>query len=197
MNVIGAVTASAAGLAAVLAGVNLYVSGRREQNRWTREALVEVFVAFMDASFKHSSICRTLTLLSSPPDLERQRLRAAVVAAHDLESDTLTRLRLLASSRLVTAAEALHEMEHTLAAVCFMKPLPTEGTLDSARVPVRRARAQVLEAARWALQLRDTAAISHRHEASWDEFRLPTQAPSQQKEASEPQSGPEPAGPGS
>ena len=47
-------TGGAAGLAAVLAGVNLYVSGRRELHKWTREALVEALVIFLDTSFKQS-----------------------------------------------------------------------------------------------------------------------------------------------
>ena len=50
MNVVGAVTAGAARLAAILAGVNLYVSGRRKMNKWTRETLVGIFVAFLDAT---------------------------------------------------------------------------------------------------------------------------------------------------
>ena len=78
------------------------------------EAPVEAFVAFMDASFRQSGACRTLTSRGSLPDVERDRLRAAVVEAHDLENDVLTRLRLLAPSRVVEAAQALHEAEHKL-----------------------------------------------------------------------------------
>jgi hypothetical protein len=50
VDVTGAVTAGAAGLAAILAGVNLYVSGRREVHKWTHEALVEALVIFLDTS---------------------------------------------------------------------------------------------------------------------------------------------------
>jgi hypothetical protein len=171
MNVIGAVTAGAAGLAAVLAGVNLYVSGRRELNKWTREALIEAFVTFLDASFKQNRSCRALTA-GNPTEQDRDQLRVAVIQAHDLETDTLTRLRLLAPSRVVTAAEALHAAEHKLAHACFAEPLASAETLESTRVPVRRARAQLLESARWTLQLRDTAAIGHHHhDTNWHEFR--------------------------
>lgn len=162
VNVIGAVTAGAAGLAAVLAGVNLHVSGRRELNKWTREALVETFVVFLEASFAHNRACWTAEEIP-PADVGPASLSAAVVAAHDLETDTLTRLRLLAPSRVVTAAEALHEAEHKLAEACFMRPPPSAEALDNARVPVRRARAAFLESARSTLRLRDTAAIGHRH----------------------------------
>jgi hypothetical protein len=44
-------TAGAASVAALLSGVNLYVSGRREEQRWNREALIEAFVTFVGASF--------------------------------------------------------------------------------------------------------------------------------------------------
>jgi hypothetical protein len=64
VNWVGAVTAGAASLAAVLAGVNLYVSGRRELNKWTRETLIEIFSLFLDASFKHASACRAISLES-------------------------------------------------------------------------------------------------------------------------------------
>jgi hypothetical protein len=43
-----------------------------------------------------------------------------VIATHDLQTDTLTRLRLLAPSRVVTAAEVLHQAEHKLVALSFM-----------------------------------------------------------------------------
>jgi hypothetical protein len=52
VNVIGAVTAGAAGLAAVLAAINLYLTGRREVHKWTREALVEALVMYLDTSIK-------------------------------------------------------------------------------------------------------------------------------------------------
>jgi hypothetical protein len=65
VNVIGAIAAGAAGLAAVLAGVNLYVSGRRELNKWTRETLVELFVSFLETSFAHNH-CRQESVAPMP-----------------------------------------------------------------------------------------------------------------------------------
>lgn len=172
MDVTGMVTAGAAGLAAVLAGINLWVSGRRERNKWTRDTLVEVFVTFMDASFKQDGVCTRVTSPDWMTDADRQYLRVAAVAAHDTETDTLTRLRLVAPSRVVAAAEALHEAEHGLVDMSFTDPLPPIEALDSVRESVRSARARLLEEARLALRLRDTAAISHSHRGTgWYEFR--------------------------
>ena len=50
-------TAGAASVAALLSGVNLYVSGRREEQRWNREALIEAFVTFVGASFSFNAAC--------------------------------------------------------------------------------------------------------------------------------------------
>jgi hypothetical protein len=171
VNVIGTITAAAAGLAAILAGVNLYVSGRRELNRWTRETLVEIFVIFLEASFAHNLACRTAEGIL-PSDVARHGLSADAVTAHDRETDTLTRLRLLAPSRVVTAAEALHEAEHKLAEACFLSGEESVGAPDIARIPVRRARAVFLESARSTLRLRDTALVGHSHsDIRWAEVR--------------------------
>jgi hypothetical protein len=172
MDVADAVTAGAAGLAAVLAGINLYVSGQRELRKWTRETLLEVIAAFLDASFSHSGACRVVLPTGPVPELERQRLRAAAVRAHQSETDTLTRLRLLAPSKVVRDAEALHEAEHELVAVCFARELPKIEELDAALAPVRRAREKFLQSARSALQLRDSAPITHVHRGTaWYEIR--------------------------
>ena len=114
MNVVGYVTAAAAGLAAILSAINLWLSGRRELNRWAREALVEALVSFFDTSFKLRSSCRELIFLAPNKDSEARAIRRIIVAAHDLETDTLTRLRLLAPSRVDKAAEALHEADHNI-----------------------------------------------------------------------------------
>ena len=172
MNIVGAVTAGAAGLAAILAGINLYVSGRRELHKWTREALVEALVIFLDTSLKLTSACGDLASGTRPPTVaERDRLRMAVVTAHDLETETVTRLRLLAPPQAVAAAEGLHEAEHELVDTCLPGGDPRSENLEAALVPVRRARAQFLEAARASLRLRDPAAFGHRHRDTWREFR--------------------------
>lgn len=171
MDVIGAVTAGAAGLAALLAGVNLYVSGRRELDKWTRETLVEALVVFLDASFKQSGLCASFISPSSPLE-DGGRLRTAVIATHDLQSDTLTRLRLLGPSRVVTAAESLHEADRELVGLCFIESVPQAEAVDAHRILIRRARQQFVESARSTLRLRDTAVIGHTNtDTLWYKFR--------------------------
>jgi hypothetical protein len=170
-EIVGAVTAGAAGLAAVFAGANLYLSGRRELNRWTRDTLVELFVAFLDASFKHGSACGVI-LRTSPLDIQRDSLRRAAIAAHDLELETLTRLRLLAPPQAVTAAMALLQCEYLLAAPCFLESVPPPDDPETLLEPVRRARAVLLEAARSALRLQDVSGTGRfDRSTSWREFR--------------------------
>lgn len=172
VDVIGAVTAGAAGLAAVLAGVNLYISGRRELHKWTRETLLEALVIFLDTSFKLSDVCAHAASWNSLPDLERNRLRKTVIVAHDLQTETLTRLRLLAPSHVVIAAESLHRASHELVFICFIEPLQSTEVKESALLLVQRARQQFLESARSTLRLTDTAAISHGLPSiGWHEFR--------------------------
>jgi hypothetical protein len=147
------------------------LSGRRELNKWTRDTLVELFVTFLDASFKQGTACGVL-LRTSPPDPDRHRLRTEVVTAHDVEIATLTRLRLLAPPRVVTSALALLETEERVAAACFLESLPPADDLESLFEPVRRARALLLEAARSALRLRNPGGTGHfGRSTSWREFR--------------------------
>jgi hypothetical protein len=171
MDVIGAVTAGAAGVAALLAGINLYVSGRRELDKWTRETLVEALVVFLDSSFKQSGLCTSFISPNSPLE-DGERLRTAVIATHDLQTDTLTRLRLLAPSRVVTAAESLHRADHGLIALCFMESVPQAETIDAHRMLIRRVRQQFVESARSTLRLKDTAEIGHTNiDTRWYKFR--------------------------
>ena len=103
-------SAAAACLAAALAGINLYVSGRRERMRWSRDALVEVFVSFLSISFDRTSMCRSLVrrrLGEAPPE-ELEALTERILDLHWDHNTALTRLRVLASDRVVEAAVALH-----------------------------------------------------------------------------------------
>jgi hypothetical protein len=172
MDVTGAVAAAAAGLAAAFAGVNLYLTGRRELNKWTRETFVELFVAFLDASFKQGTASGVL-LRSALSDAERIRLQAEVVAAHDVEIETLTRLRLLAPSNVVTAALTLLETERRVATACFLESsLPIPDDPESLFKPVFQARGQLIESARSAIRLPDTGGTGQfASSGSWREFR--------------------------
>jgi hypothetical protein len=149
----------------------LYVSGRRELDKWTREALVEALVVFLDSSFKQSGLCASFTS-PSPRAEDSERLRTAVLATHDLRTDTLTRLRLLAPSRVVTAAGSLHQADHELVTLCFIDSVTQSEAIDAHRMLIRRARQQFLESARSTLRLGDTAAIGHKHiDTRWHKFR--------------------------
>jgi hypothetical protein len=90
MDVIGAVTAGAAGLAAALSSFNLYISGRPDLHKWRRDALVEAFVKFMQAGFNQTRACHALVMATLP--IDRHSLRGILVNGHDLESEILTRL---------------------------------------------------------------------------------------------------------
>jgi len=46
-----ALSAVAATIAAVCAGITLYVTGRRDRRRWIRESLAEFYLEFLTGSF--------------------------------------------------------------------------------------------------------------------------------------------------
>jgi hypothetical protein len=130
MDWVGVVSASAAGLAAVLAGANLYISDRRELNKWTRETLIETLIAFLDASFGCASACRNLCRSSSQIQ-DLNAMRSSILAAHDAEADALTRLRILAPPSVVDAALKLFEAEYRLAEPCFLDPVSTNLSIET------------------------------------------------------------------
>jgi hypothetical protein len=169
---VGAVTAGAAGIAAVLAGVNLYVSGRRELNKWTRETLVETLANFLDSSFNHSDACETIFMLS-PKDQERNQLRSAIIAAQEAELEALTRLRILAPPSLVEGALTLLETEYRLAEHCCRDTIQSD-TYYVLFNSTRQGRTRFIEAARSALGLRKitgTGSFDHGPGPSWITLR--------------------------
>ncbi|MFG2039085.1 hypothetical protein [Dactylosporangium sp. NPDC048998] len=104
------ISAAAATVAALLAGLNLVVSGRREQAKWAREALVEVLVGFIDASFDSKDIVKRAirdgTPDSWPLDRNADAHQEAKAAEHRMRH-TQSRLRLLAPPAVVDAAQQL------------------------------------------------------------------------------------------
>ncbi len=192
MDVIGAVAAGAAGLAAVLAGVNLYVSdrrekkkwaederrekeqserdARREQERWERDALIKNLALFLDASFKIGSNCHTI-LRESPPPAERARLSVAALAAHDAGGDAMTRLRLLAPADVVDAANRVRIRETELALACC--PEQTKPTKeDELSSNMREAREEFLQSSRKALSLDKESGTDFANSKTWRPFRV-------------------------
>ena len=84
MDIAAVLSATAASVAAILAGLNLVVAGRREDRRWARETATEAFVAYMDASFESGSACRDAGFQP-----RRHLDRHALVAVEGLPSEQL------------------------------------------------------------------------------------------------------------
>jgi hypothetical protein len=163
-------TAGAASVAALLSGVNLYVSGRRAEHRWNRDALIEAFVTFVGASFSLNAACTAGGRLGRN-DQDSRKYALQAIDAHDTETHTLTRLRLLASSVLVAEAEALHGAEHRLIEVSFSDDPAEQAERQARRTTVRKARERLVKAARADLHLRDAAPITHLHsDTGWEAF---------------------------
>jgi hypothetical protein len=99
------VTAGAASVCGTTIRTYLYVSGRRAEHRWNREAFIEAFVMFVGASFSLNAACTAGARLGRK-DQESHKYALQAVEALDTETNTLTRIRLLASSALVAEAEA-------------------------------------------------------------------------------------------
>lgn len=110
MGVLPAViSAVAATVAAVLAGINIYLSRRSENVKWARETLVETFTEFLDASFASKSAAKEAARLGreEPGSPEIATLRAEAERAENRMRSLQTRLRLLTTAELVDAAAAL------------------------------------------------------------------------------------------
>jgi hypothetical protein len=60
------VAAGAALVAALLSGLTLYASGRREERRWRRDELIDVYQAFLTISFTRTLLAvQTMQALST------------------------------------------------------------------------------------------------------------------------------------
>jgi hypothetical protein len=103
------ISAVAASTAAVLAAANLFVSGRREHAKWARDALVEVLITFLDASFQSKDAVKH-ALREAQIDPSSTRVAELLEEAQDAERRMRlmqTRLRLLAPPSVVDAAQEL------------------------------------------------------------------------------------------
>ena len=89
--------------------VTTMVGGRREHHRWIRDALTEAFVAFLEASWRHSDLAReTSTEAAQAEELLREYREMR---------KQLTRLRLLATDGVVDAGEVLLRRQRAVHAV--------------------------------------------------------------------------------
>jgi hypothetical protein len=118
--------------------VSLYVSERREQLHWIRESLVESYEGYLTASFDAPGRRGLQTRLRGIEADELGECRRQATEAHRRQTVTLTRLRMIAPSSVVAAAETLHEADHAV----------VEAALDRCDVPDEDAWAQ-LRATQW------------------------------------------------
>ncbi|HET9901264.1 MAG TPA: hypothetical protein VFR46_09400 [Actinomycetes bacterium] len=129
------VSAIAACLAAALAGVNLLVLPRRERVRWAREALVEAFVEFLSATYATKDACRDAVKArragAARGDEEIVRLYEMMIASRDQELAHITRLRLLASRRVMDAAFGLRDVEGPLTRNPHVRWFPVDARLGA------------------------------------------------------------------
>ena len=111
VNTLAAVaSAVAASVAATLAGLNLYLSGRREHTRWARDTLVDILVAFLDASFASKDAVKYAISAGRSGSPEERTFESYAEEARTAElsmRSMQTRLRLLASPAVVDSAQLL------------------------------------------------------------------------------------------
>jgi hypothetical protein len=154
-------SAIAASVAAVLAGLNLYFSGRREHSRWARESLVEAFVTYLSASFDVGKACsgaiRQRSGGVSVEDLKEQAEQTERTL-HEIQMTTLTRIRLLSTQRVTEAAQALHGQDHAYLTLAFEETdLPSTDKIAAVKAGLSSARERMINEARQALSLRGRA----------------------------------------
>lgn len=111
INLAPIATTVAATLAAIFAGLNLYVSGKREHVKWAREALVDTFIGFLTASFDHKDVCKRISGMpaAAEPTGDLKALVERTEVLHDLMKSYVTRLRVLTTAEVADAAWRLHE----------------------------------------------------------------------------------------
>jgi hypothetical protein len=156
LNAASLLSAVSATIAAILVAANLYISGRREQNRWARDALVDVFVTFLDAGFGGHSACNRLTkALRVNAEADISDYREKIDRAHQTETEMLTKMRLLTSPAVVEAAMGLHLAIHAYLDFinANVRSLPP-GEQDEADDQVWRARRSFLAAAKTEIGLK-------------------------------------------
>ena len=104
-------SAAAASIAAILAGINLRLTGRREHLSWVRSALEATFVDFLTASYDHLAASRETVRLRQGCESRRteEEWRQTASAAYEVMMKAVTRIRVLASDRMAELALGLHE----------------------------------------------------------------------------------------
>jgi hypothetical protein len=155
--------------AAVFSGISLYVAGKREERRWRRDSLLEAYQPFIELSFDRSLVAvqGIDTRRADAPSRTRgtfnlDELRTRQEQLHTEYDSLITRLRLLAGSGVVEAAETLHVVDNQLVDLGLASDAAASDTefnvFEEKREEDRRAKEDMLKAARASLGL-DPAAI--------------------------------------
>jgi hypothetical protein len=123
-------SAVAATIAAILTGVNLYLSRRQEDVNWARSVLIDTFGQFLEASFRSKDAVKEAYKISQSGAADRSRIATLQQEAVNAEVEMRvlqTRLRLLGSAELVEAAQALRTGVKAYVAILDQQvPVPIE-----------------------------------------------------------------------
>ena len=165
-SVLGAMAAT---IAAVFSGLTLYASGRREHRRWMRDSLIDTYVRFLGASFENTAQGRAEAArrqADNPEAVERYRVQA--VGIHDLQTEMLIKLRMIAPSGVVRAAEALHEADHVVTRAALGVSGIGKNDWEQVRSRQRSAREVFVGQGRRSLGFGRGTPIAHSHGAPGD-----------------------------
>jgi hypothetical protein len=112
----GIATLVAAALAALLSGISLFLTGRREDKRWKREVLQETLASLFDASFGYIDKA-AFNARRDDKDVSWYKDRA--LDANAAQFRALTRLHFLANSQVLNLGYELHDVEVRLYDLVF------------------------------------------------------------------------------
>jgi hypothetical protein len=147
--------AAGALLAAVFSGVNLYLTGRREETKWKREALLDAYDRYLALSRNRDHVADRIAKSRAAGKMDDvDGLRAEETRLHEEQLDVLTRLRLLSSREIIASAEALHLSDHEL----IDAAMEVQGGGDRKRYEQKRignkdCKAQLIDEVRKSLRL--------------------------------------------
>lgn len=168
--------AIAAIAAASFSLVTLVVTGSRERHRdnrsWIRENLLEAAIAYLDSSW----IVRQNTRLAHEardvdPDWFDD-LRTECWRQNTVKGLKLTKIRLLGSNHLVSAAEQLYNADSILLQLAFGESCePDDPRWVEARRTAKVALKATLDAFRHTLDLASGAPLGEGHKATWHHQR--------------------------
>ncbi|MGW1913204.1 hypothetical protein ACWCQS_21325 [Streptomyces sp. NPDC002076] len=114
--------------------VTTVVGGRRERHRWARDALTDAFVAFLEASWRHSDIAAQAASADAHAE--------ALLAEYREMRSQLTRMRLLAADGVVDAGQSLLRQQQQV------HDVPAGLERDAALAAASSARRAVIAAAK-------------------------------------------------